>query len=79
MPPERISFGSLVEMEVFVRINFTKQGKLLSMIPQIKIDLLYLLATSHSNIFKSTYTKFEIIKFRKVRKPLLKVPGALLN
>ena len=39
----------------------------------------YLLATSHciENVFKHSYTKFEIIKFKKVKRPLL--PGALLN
>ena len=35
--PEIISLDALVEMEIFAKINFIKQGKLLSMIPQIKI------------------------------------------
>ena len=35
--PEIISFNPLVEMEIFAKINVIKQGKLLSMIPQIKI------------------------------------------
>ena len=37
VPPEIISLDALVEMEIFAKINFVKQGKLLSMIPQIKI------------------------------------------
>ena len=37
MPPEIISLDALVEKEIFAKINFIKQGKLLSMIPQIKI------------------------------------------
>ena len=37
VPPEIISFDALVEMEIFTKMNFIKQGKLLSMIPQIKI------------------------------------------
>ena len=37
VPPEIISLDALVEMEIFPKINFIKQGKLLSMIPQIKI------------------------------------------
>ena len=37
VPPEIISLDALVEMEIFAKINFIKQGKLLSMIPQIKI------------------------------------------
>ena len=35
--PEIISLDALVEMEIFAKINFIKQGKLLSMIPQITI------------------------------------------
>ena len=38
VPPEIISSDALVDMEMFARINFMKQGKLLSMIPQTKID-----------------------------------------
>ena len=34
VPPEIISLDVLVEMEIFAKINFIKQGKLLSMIPQ---------------------------------------------
>ena len=37
VPPEIISLDALVEMEIFSKLNFTKQGKLLSIIPQIKI------------------------------------------
>ena len=37
MPPEIISLDALVKMEIFAKINFIKEGKLLSMIPQIKI------------------------------------------
>ena len=37
VPPEMITLDALVEMEIFAKINFIKQGKLLSMIPQIKI------------------------------------------
>ena len=37
VPPEIISLHALVEMEIFAKINFIEQGKLLSMIPQIKI------------------------------------------
>ena len=36
VPPEIISFDALVEMEIFPKINFIKQGKLLSIIPQKK-------------------------------------------
>ena len=35
VPP--ISLDARVEMEIFAKINFIKQGKLFSMIPQIKI------------------------------------------
>ena len=35
--PEIISLDALVEIEIFAKINFIKQGKLLAMIPQIKI------------------------------------------
>ena len=35
--PVIISLDALVEMEIFAKINFIKQGKLLSMIPQITI------------------------------------------
>ena len=35
--PEIISLDMRVEMEIFAEVNFIKQGKLLSMIPQIKI------------------------------------------
>ena len=35
--PEIISLDAIVEMEIFARINFVKQGKLLSMIPQLKV------------------------------------------
>ena len=34
---EIISLDALVEIEAFAKINFMKQGKLLSLIPQIKI------------------------------------------
>ena len=37
VPPEIISLDALVEMEIFAKLNFPKQGKLLSIIPQIKI------------------------------------------
>ena len=37
VPLEIISLDVLVEMEVLAKINFIKQVKLLSMIPQIKI------------------------------------------
>ena len=37
VPPEIISLDALEEMEIFAKIYFIKQGKLLSMIPQIKI------------------------------------------
>ena len=37
VPPEIISLDALVEMEIFAKINFIKQCKLLSMIPQITI------------------------------------------
>ena len=37
VPPEIISLDALVETEIFAKLNFTKQGKLLSIIPQIKI------------------------------------------
>ena len=37
VPPEVISLDALEEMEIFAKINFIKQGKLLSMIPQINI------------------------------------------
>ena len=37
VPPEIISLDARVEMEIFAKINFIKQGKLFSMIPQIKI------------------------------------------
>ena len=37
VPPEIISLDASVEMEIFAKLNFTKQGKLLSIIPQIKI------------------------------------------
>ena len=39
VPSEIISLDALVEMEIFAiaELNFTKQGKLLSIIPQIKI------------------------------------------
>ena len=74
VPPEIISLDALVAMEKFAKLNFMKQGKLLS-----DLIILYLLATSHciENVFKHNYTKFEIIKFKKVKRPLL--PGALLN
>ena len=35
--PEIITLDALVEMKIFAKINFIQQGKLLSMIPQIKI------------------------------------------
>ena len=35
--PEIISLDVRVEMEIFAKVNFIKQGKLLLMIPQIKI------------------------------------------
>ena len=37
VPPEIISLDALVEMEIFAKLNFTKQGNLLSIVPQIKI------------------------------------------
>ena len=37
VPPEIISLDALLEMEIFAKINFIKQVKLLSMIPQITI------------------------------------------
>ena len=37
VPPEIISLDALIEMEIFAKINFIEQGKLLSMIIQIKI------------------------------------------
>ena len=37
VPSEMIFLDALVEIEIFAKINFIKQGKLLSMIPQIKI------------------------------------------
>ena len=37
VPPEIISLDTFVEMEIFAKINFIKPGKLLSMIPQVKI------------------------------------------
>ena len=33
VPPEIISLDTLVEMEILAKLNFTKQGKLLSIIP----------------------------------------------
>ena len=35
VPPEIISLDAFVEMKIFAKLNFTKQGKLLSIIPQI--------------------------------------------
>ena len=35
--PEIITLDALVEMEIFPKISFVKQGKLLLIIPQIKI------------------------------------------
>ena len=73
-PPEIISLDALVEMEIFAKINFIKQGKLLSMIPQIKILSYFTFwRPVMDNVFKNNYTMFEIIKFKKVRRPLL--PG----
>ena len=62
MLPEIISLDALVEMEIFAKINFIKQGKLLSMIPQIKIrSYLTFWLPVIENVFKHNYTKFEII------------------
>ena len=63
-PRGRVSFDGNIS-----RINFMKQGKLLSRIPQIKID--HTFPSSHENVFKNNCTKFEIIKLRKVRRQLL--------
>ena len=78
VPPEIISLDALIEMEIFAKINFIKQDKLLSMIPQIKISSYFTFwRPVIENVFKHNYTKFEIIKFKKVKRSLL--PGALLN
>ena len=37
VPLEMTTLDALVEMEIFAKINFIKQGKLLSLILQIKI------------------------------------------
>ena len=37
VPQEIITLDALIEMEIFAKINFIKQGKLLLMTPQIKV------------------------------------------